>query len=114
MSSKSTITYTEDDLIAELRTLTRKRLRAWLREGLVRPRREAGTALYDEIDRARLELILTLSDDFDIGDDALSICFGYIDQFHSLRRELTHLISVIDSQPETVRQAILKAWRGEA
>ncbi|WP_428408387.1 MerR family transcriptional regulator [Hyphococcus sp.] len=113
MNNETTITYTEDDLVAEIRSLTQSRLRRWLREGYVRPRREAGDALYDELDRARLELMTMLCDDFDVADDALSIFLGYLDQVHSLRREMARLFKALDRQPEAVRAAILRQWRDQ-
>lgn len=113
MNNETTITYTEDDLVAAIRTLTQSRLRSWLREGYVRPRRKAGEALYDELDRARLELMTTLCDDFDVSDDALSVFLNYLDQVHSLRRDMARLFKAIDRQPEAVRATILRNWRDQ-
>lgn len=101
--------YTEDELIAELRTLSKTRLRAFMREGLVRPRREKGIAIFDEIDCARLHLIEMLSADFEISDDALTVFLAQIDELNELRRRILRLTRAIERQPETVRKAILAA-----
>ena len=91
--------------------------RATSREGATGARAvgsHAGAALSDEIDRARLDLISTLCDDFGVSDDALSIFLSYLDQVHGLRRDMARLIYAIDRQPEAVRKEILEAWRIES
>lgn len=104
----SVTTYTEDELIAEIRTLTPRRLRAWLRDGLVRPERRKGEAVYDDLDRARIELICLLRDEFEVNDDALEIFVGYLDQLYGMRRELIRLMRAIESQPDDIRNAIIE------
>lgn len=107
----SIITYTEDDLLASIRSLTRPRLHAWLHEGLVRPQRVKGEAWYDDIDRARLELICLLTEEFEVNDDALAVFVGYLDQVHGLRRQLAALLRAVGAQPDHVRLAIIEACR---
>lgn len=104
-------TYSEDELLGCLQSVSRTRLRTWLREGVVRPRRQGGHAVYDDTDRARLELVAMLSNDFDVQDDALSIFVTYVDQVHTLRRDMLRLVRAIERQPMTVRQAIIDVCR---
>ena len=103
-------TYTEEEILAELRLVTRSQLSIWIREGMVRPQMQAGQPLFDELDRTRIELISTLCHEFEVNDDALCVFLNYLDQVHTLRRDMTRLMRAIDQQPGAIRQAILDHW----
>ena len=46
--------------------LSEDRLYGWTTEGLVRPTLEAGEVYYQEVDVARLRLLVTLEDDLEV------------------------------------------------
>ncbi|MGV6821026.1 MAG: hypothetical protein ACWA5T_11095 [Parvularcula sp.] len=114
MTNNSNIAYTEEQLVAEIRTLTVSRLQAWVGEGYLRPQQSERGVFFDELDRARVELMSTLCDDFDVREDALSIFLVYLDQLYSVRRDFARLLRAVDQQPDAVRHAIRKACDPEA
>ncbi|EKV28456.1 hypothetical protein C882_1030 [Caenispirillum salinarum AK4] len=103
---------TEDEVLERVAGLTRAMLHRWLHTGAVRPARIQGLPGYREADVARLELIVTLTEDFDVADDeALEVVLSLLDQLHGLRRELLCLARAVDHQPPAVRHAILEEVR---
>jgi len=101
--------FSEEQILADLHGITRVRLQGWIEEGLVKPERRDGTVRFDEMDRARLELIRMLCEDFEVRDDALSIFTRHLDQLHSLRADMACLLRAIATQPDEVRAAIKRA-----
>jgi len=114
MTENNSIAYTEEQLVSEIRTLTVSRLQTWVGEGYLRPQRDERGILFDEVDRARVELIVTLCDEFEVREDALSIFLGYLDQLYSVRRDFARLLRAVDQQPDAVRHAIRKACDPES
>lgn len=103
---------TEDEVLERVTGLTRPRLHRWIHVGIVRPARIQGLPGFRPADVARLELIATLTEDFDVADDeALEVVLSLLDQLHGLRRELLCLARAVDRQPPAVRHAILEDVR---
>jgi len=98
--------YTEDQVVAEVRTLTVERLRAWVAEGWIVPATGEAAISFTEIDVARVRLVCDLADEMAVGDEAIPVILSLIDQVHGLRGELKRLVSAIERQPEPVRTAI--------
>jgi chaperone modulatory protein CbpM len=107
------IYYSEEQILADVHGVTRIRLRAWVEEGIIRPQQRAGEVIFDELDRARLELVCTLCDEFEVSEDALSIFTAHLDQLNALRADMTRLMQAIAEQPDDVRAAIKRALEGD-
>ncbi len=103
--------YSEEQILADMHGVTRLRLRTWIEEGIIRPQQRGGETVFDEIDRARLELVCTLCDEFEMGDDALSIFTAHLDQLNALRADMARLMQAIAEQPDDVRAAIKQALK---
>ncbi len=103
------IYYSEEQILADMHGVTRLRLQTWIEEGIIRPQQRGGKTVYDELDRARLELVCTLCDDFEMSEDALSIFTAHLDQLNALRADMAHLMQAIAEQPDDVRAEIKKA-----
>lgn len=82
-------------------------LTRWVEQRWVEPEPEDGGWAFREIDVARVRLIHELHRDLEIGEDALPVVLGLIDQVYELRCRLKLMAAAIDDQPAAVRQAIL-------
>lgn len=102
---------TEQMVLTEVRRLTRRELRLWVREGWVRPALGERGPVFDEIDVARLRLLCDLRMDMALPTDALPVVLTLIDQLHRTRRDLRHLAEALDEQPADVRRAVTDAVR---
>ena len=105
----NTIYFSEQQILADFQGISRVRLQGWIKEGIVRPRKQNNQFLFDEADWARLALIRTLCEDFDMCDEALYIFTTHLDQLHSLRADMRRLLHAIAEQPDEVRAAIKKS-----
>ena len=98
--------YTEDQVVAEIRTLTVERLRGWVAEGWIVPATGETAITFTEIDVARVRLVCELTDGMAVGEEAVPVILSLIDQVHGLRAELKRLAQAVAKQPEPVRAAI--------
>lgn len=97
---------TEQMVLKEIRRLTRRELRLWVREGWVRPFIGEAGPVFDEIDVARLRLLCDLRKEMALPTDALPVVLALIDRLHQTRRDLRLLIEALADQPEDVRRAV--------
>ncbi|MBR0655914.1 chaperone modulator CbpM [Plastoroseomonas arctica] len=79
---------TIDLLCARFTPLAPEDVRRWVADGLLRP--EEGE-VFGEIDVERVRLIIDLRDTLDLGEDALPVVLGLLDQVYALRRQLRAL-----------------------
>jgi chaperone modulatory protein CbpM len=98
-----------DDLVAAIAALQRGDLDAWIREGLVAPRQDAGAPLFSEMECARVRLICTLHYELEIDAGTLPIVLSLVDQLYDTRRRLLSLTAAVAAQDETVQAAIISA-----
>lgn len=102
----------ETDVVGLVQGLSRRRLRQWVQSGWVLPAQGERGASFSEIDVARARLILHLQRDMKIGPDAVPLVLSLMDQVYGLRQELRRLARAVESQPDTVKQAILRSAGG--
>ncbi|MDQ0313597.1 chaperone modulator CbpM [Amorphus orientalis] len=100
------MSYTEDQVVATVETLSVERLRRWVAEGWIIPATGEAVLTFTEIDVARVRLVCHLTDELDVGEEAVPVILSLLDQVHGLRGELKRLAGAIERQPETVRDAI--------
>ena len=98
-----------DDLVAAISALQRGDLDAWIREELVRPRNEAGTLLFTEMECARVRLICTLHYELEIDAETLPVVLSLVDQLYDTRQRLLSLTAAVAAQDEPVRAMIVAA-----
>ena len=75
-------------LCSRFTTLDPEDLRRWVAEGHVRPDRRDGDLVFEEIDVARVQLILDLRDTLAVNEEALPVVLSLLDQLYALRRQL--------------------------
>jgi chaperone modulatory protein CbpM len=98
-----------EELLDRLAGLDRRELSRWVENRWVLPERRGKTWIFHEIDVARVELILEVRREFAIGDEALSLVLGLLDQVYDLRRQLGRLCDALAAQPPEIRAAVRQA-----
>lgn len=102
---------TERELLAQFEGLTVERLEVCVTEAWVRPAMAEEGRVYDEVDLARIRLILDLSEDMMVNDDALPIILSLIDQVHALKRRLRALDQAVPREDDGIRREIAERLR---
>ncbi|HEX5321801.1 MAG TPA: chaperone modulator CbpM [Stellaceae bacterium] len=102
-----------DDLLGRFAGLERAELVRWVENRWVLPDDEGGRWVFREVDIARVELILHVRHEFAVGDDAMELMLGLLDQVYSLRRQMARLAAALEAQPAEVQAAIKRALARE-
>jgi chaperone modulatory protein CbpM len=98
-----------DELLLRYRELERRELARWVENRWVLPERHAETWMFHEVDVARVELILGISRDFAIDEEAMGLVLRLLDQVYGLRRQMRRLCDAVAMQPEDIQDAIRRA-----
>jgi chaperone modulatory protein CbpM len=77
-----------DGLVGQTQGLNRQDVDRWIANDWIRPDRDMGRYVFQEIDVARVRLIQELRDDLGINEDALPIVLSLLDQLYDLRRQM--------------------------
>lgn len=104
-----TVRFTEEEAVAAVAALSRRRLVRFVEAELVTPVQTENGPAYHRLDLARLELMCELSDHFDLNSDALAIVMGLVDQLHGVRAELRCVLEAIEAEPPEVRARLAEA-----
>lgn len=75
----------------------------WIENEWLKPEEKDGTYFFQEIDEARVHLIIELRDDLGIAEDAMPVILNLLDQLYTTRRQMKYLCEVIatDHYPDT-------------
>lgn len=84
-------------VVQRVRGLDPATLEVWIAQDWVRPRREAGAPMFEEIDVARIRLIVELRDDLALGDEAVPVVLSLLDQLHSVRSQVRRVAAALES-----------------
>ena len=98
--------YSEDQVIATVALLTRKRLVSFVRAEVVVPLQSETGPVFRQMDIARIELLCELCDQYDLPEDALGMVMSLIDQLHGVRAELRTVLGAIEAEQADVRTRI--------
>lgn len=79
---------TETEILTRVDRLTQDRLTLCITRAWVRPRLSEAGRVYDDIDVARLRLIVDLIEDMAVNDEAVPLILGLIDEISTLRRRV--------------------------
>ncbi len=103
-----------EELIGRFGGLERTEIVRWIENRWVVPNEKGGVWEFQEVDVARVELILHVRREFTVDDDALGLILGLLDQVYGLRRQLTRLCDALEDQPPEIRDAIRRALPASA
>lgn len=100
----------EKTVVAQVRRLSLRELRVWVREGWVRPAQSERGPVFDDVDIARIRLLCDLRKDMSLPTDALPVILPLLDRLHQTRRELKSLSEAVEQQPEEIRQTVVATF----
>lgn len=96
-------------LFARVSRLDPRDLDRWVSMAWVRPEAGGEGYLFHEIDVARVALIRELTDDMQVGEEALPIVLSLLDQLYDARRRIREVGQALaDVAPEDLRFALLR------
>ncbi len=75
----------------------------WIAQSWVLPIEEEGQLLFDEVDRARIRLIVELRRDLEVNDEAVPVVLRLLDQIYGLRRTLEELQAGVRGLSDSAR-----------
>jgi chaperone modulatory protein CbpM len=81
-------------------------LQTWVEQDWVRPPRAHGQPAFDEVDIARVRLIVELRTDLAVEDTTLPLILSLLDQLYATRSQLRNLVTAADA-PTRARLAEL-------
>ncbi|APT56383.1 hypothetical protein RGI145_03960 [Roseomonas gilardii] len=84
-------------VLQQVRGLDEQTLRRWIAQDWVRPARRGENPVFEEIDIARLHLILELRDQMEVGETAMPVVLSLLDQLHASRRHMRRLCEMLDA-----------------
>ena len=96
---------------ARVRGVDVETLHVWVEQDWVRPRREAGMPVFEEIDVARVRLIADLRE-LEVGDAAIPVVLSLLDQLHATRAQMERLCAALDGAPDERVRALVRRRMG--
>lgn len=85
-------------------------LQRWIDNAWVRPDGAPGGYRFQDIDVARLRLILQLRDDMGLAEDAMPVVLSLLDQLYETRRRIRRLCDVMETTlPAEMRARLLES-----
>ena len=94
--------WTMQQVVAEMEVSERE-VTGWIKQSWVLPVEEDGELMFDEVDRARIQLIVELRRDLEVNDEAIPVVLRLLDQVYGLRRTLDELRRGIMGLSEAAR-----------
>ena len=94
--------WTLEEIIAEVE-VSDSEVSEWITENWVLPIEEDGLLVFDEVDLARIKLIVELRRDLEVNDEAIPVVLRLLDQVYSLRRTLEELQEGVRGLSESAR-----------
>lgn len=105
---------TIETLCVRYRGLTHELLQHWIELDWVRADGGPGQYLFQEIDAARVGLILELREQLQLGEEALPVVLSLLDQLYEERRRMRRVLDALDrAGPSPLREQVLRHLAGE-
>lgn len=90
----------------ELHELNDEELGRWIAAALVRAEGQPGAWLFEDIDVARIRLILELRRDLEIEEESLPVVLSLLDQLYDMRRQMARVNTALANLPADIRAAM--------
>jgi chaperone modulatory protein CbpM len=94
-----------DEFVAQIE-IERAVVEFYLSRSWIKPQEKDGGEFFSELDKARLELIYTLQNDYELSDDAIDVILPLLDQVYGLRSQMRQLTDAIEHQPRRIQAEI--------
>lgn len=102
-----------EDIVRVYR-VDRIELDAWIEQRWVKPARRGGRFEFDDVDEARIALILELRRDLMVENEAMGLILSLLDQVYAARQMLRTVEDAIDALPEPSRRQVRDQLRRAA
>jgi chaperone modulatory protein CbpM len=104
---------TIETIFLEFQTLRQEDLDRWITNQWVRPEGTTGQYRFQEIDLARIRLILELRDTMEVPEPALPTVLSLLDQLYEMRRRMRQLNDAMErTLPPELKAALLQHFGG--
>lgn len=100
------------DLSRRVRGIDTGTIEVWIAQGWVRPARQGGGVVFEEIDIARIQLIVELRDQMGVEDSAIPVVLSLLDQLHAARAEMRRLCEALEAAPDEPVRNVLDRLAG--
>lgn len=97
----------EPELLSQCRRLEAQVLHAWIDEGLLSPHRDDTGLLFDDIDQARVALIVDLHYGMGLEHASLPVILSLIDQLHRTRHSLRAICAALAEESDEVHASVV-------
>jgi chaperone modulatory protein CbpM len=101
------------DTVCRMYAIEVREVERWIGEAWVLPGGSAGAYVFEEVDVARVRLIVELRRDLAIDDAAMPVVLHLLDQLYALRRRIKAVSAALDELPPELRDAIAARLGGE-
>jgi chaperone modulatory protein CbpM len=105
--------WTLEQVVAEI-GVDRAAVTSWIEQRWVLPETEGSVWQFDDVDLARLRLIAELTQELEIGDEAIPVVLNLLDQIYQLRDKLGSIEQAIEQASPECRAEIARLLGGEA
>jgi len=105
------MTLSFDDMLAQAQ-IERHVLAAWIEEGWVAPARDGDAYSFDDVDAARVGFIVELTRELAIGEEAVPVVLGLVDQLNALHVTMRKVLEAAQELPEPGRGRIAALLAG--
>ena len=97
-------------VITRVPGLRREDLERWIGNAWVRPDDQGGSYMFQEIDVARVRLIVELRDEMEVDEHALPVVLGLLDQLYDSRRRMRERAEALRrTVPEELHRQLVAA-----
>lgn len=103
--------YTLVETLAIVEELDADQLDRYIRAGVVAPVQSESGPLFRELDLARLNLLVDLTEGYHLEEDALGLVMSLVDQLHGLRGDMRAILDAVAREPEETRMRLRTAIR---
>ncbi len=94
--------FSYQETLTTITDLSGDQLERYIRVGIVQPVQSEGGPVFREVDIARLNLLVDLTDGYHLDDDALGLVMSLLDQLHGLRGDMRAILDAVAQEtPET-------------
>ena len=82
-------------------------LEVWIAREWVRPRRAEGAPVFEEIDVARVQLIVELRETMAVDDGSMPVVLSLLDQLHASRGQMRRLCAALEAAGDAPARSVV-------
>ena len=103
--------YTLTETLSVVDDLDAEHLDRYIRAGVVVPVQSSSGPLFRELDLARLNLVVELTEGYHLDEEALALVMSLVDQLHGLRGDMRAILDAVAREPAETRVRLKAAIR---